>query len=239
MELFKKNHPIYLILMIVLGSLMLQSCSVNEPVPPVNHPDITGAAWVDLIQPDLSNTTFPEGVWTNENGVFTASEDEALWTKKVYNNFVLDLEFKNAPCTNSGVFVYCSDTEQWVNHSVEIQIADDTCEKWATSPKSWQCGAIFGHLPATKSEVHPPGEWNRFTITCLDKQIWVLLNGEQVIDTNLDLWTSAKTNPDGTEIPPWLSTPFAELPTQGHIGFQGKHAGAPIWFRNIRIRELK
>jgi hypothetical protein len=56
---------------------------------------------------------------------------------------------------------------------------------------------------------------------------------------DMSLWTSAKTNPDGSEIPSWLSTPFAELPTQGRIGFQGKHAGAPIWFRNIRIRELK
>jgi hypothetical protein len=31
--------------------------------------------------------------------------------------------------------------------------------------------------------------------------------------------------PDGSEIPSWLSTPFAELPTHGNIGLQGKHAG--------------
>jgi hypothetical protein len=50
------------------------------------------------------------------------------------------------------------------------------------------------------------------------------------------LWTSAKTNPDGSEIPPWLSTPFAELPNKGKIGLQGKHAGAPIWFRNLKVK---
>ena len=44
---------------------------------------------------------------------------------------------------------------------------------------------------------------------------------------------------DGSEIPSWLSKPLADLPTQGHIGFQGKHAGAPIYFRNIKIKELK
>lgn len=26
---------------------------------------------------------------------------------------------------------------------------------------------------------------------------------------------------------------------KGYIGFQGKHAGTPIYFRNIRIKELK
>ena len=29
------------------------------------------------------------------------------------------------------------------------------------------------------------------------------------------------------------------MATGGYIGFQGKHAGAPIYFRNIRLEELK
>ena len=55
---------------------------------------------------------------------------------------------------------------------------------------------------------------------------------------DMSLWTSGTTNPDGSEIPKWLSTPFAELPTKDKIGFQGKHGGAPIWFREIKIKEL-
>ncbi len=55
----------------------------------------------------------------------------------------------------------------------------------------------------------------------------------------MNLYTSGKTNPDGSEIPAWLSNPLATLPLHGYIGFQGKHAGAPIYFRNIRIKELK
>ena len=64
------------------------------------------------------------------------------------------------------------------------------------------------------------------------------LNGKKVTEMDMSRWTSAKTNPDGSPIPEWLSTPFAELPTKGYIGLQGKHAGAPVWFRNIRVREL-
>ena len=221
---------------VISGVILLSSCSPKESVPPKAHPDVS--QWQDLFAPDLSNATFPEGVWTTDNGVLTASEDQVLWTKKDYDNFIIDLEFKTADGTNSGVIVYCTNMEKWIPNSVEIQIADDFSEKWAKMPKTWQCGAIFGHLAASKSMVKKPGQWNRFTITCKDKMIYVMLNGEMVTEMNMDLWTSAAKNPDGSDIPSWLSTPFAELPTHGNIGLQGKHAGAPIYFRNIKIKEL-
>ncbi len=222
---------------VVCCVLFSLSCNQKLAIPPETHPD-TGN-WQNLFASDLSDAVFPEGIWTFENGILTASEDQCIWTKKDYNNFIIDLEFKTEDETNSGVIVYCSDTENWIPNSVEVQIADDFAEKWADSPKTWQCGAIFGHLAATKSLVKKPGEWNRFTITCKDNMIYVILNGEMVTEMNMDLWTNAKTNPDGSEIPPWLSTPFSELPTHGSIGFQGKHAGAPIYFRTIKIKEIE
>jgi len=203
---------------------------------PLTHPDTTG--WKELFAPDLSNTVKPEGVWTVANGELTASKDEAIWSQQEYENFIIDLEFKTADGTNSGVFVYCSNIEESVPNSVEIQIADDFAKKWAESPRTWQCGAIFGRLAPTKSAVKKPGEWNHYTIRCVGKQIDVVLNGENVTSIDMSKWTSAKKNPDGSEIPPWLSKPLSELPTKGHIGFQGKHAGAPIWFRNIKIKTL-
>jgi len=201
------------------------------------RPDTSG--WENLFAADLSNAAKPEGVWTVSDGVLTASEDKAIWTTRDYDNFILDLEFKTAPGTNSGVVVYCTDTKNWIPNSVEIQIADDYAEKWAKAPKSWHCGAIFGHLAPSKSVVKKPGEWNRFTIRCVDRRIDVVLNGERVASMDMSLWTSAKTNPDGSEIPPWLNKPLSKHPTKGKIGLQGKHAGAPIWFRNIKIKELK
>lgn len=192
-----------------------------------------------LFAADLSNAHFLEGVWTVENGVLTASQDQAIWSDKQYQNFVLDIDFKTADGTNSGVIVYCTDTANWIPHSVEIQIADDYSEEWSKSPKTWQCGAIFGHLAANKQKVvKKPGEWNHYTITCKGQNISVVLNGQKVTQMDMSKWTSAKTNPDGSEIPSWLSTPFAELSTAGYIGLQGKHAGAPIWFRNVRIKQL-
>jgi hypothetical protein len=227
---------IYSLLILLLITI---SFSCVTQVPPKNHPNTTQKGWIDLFTADLSNAAYPKGIWTVENGVLTASEDIAIWTMKPYDNFILDLEFKTAPGTNSGVIVYASDTTNWIPNSVEIQIADDYAEQWAKSPASWQCGAAFGHQGAIKNKVvKKPGEWNRYTITCQDKMIYVLLNGVQVNQIDMSKWTSAKTNPDGSEIPEWLNKPLAELPTRGHIGFQGKHAGAPIYFRNIKIKEL-
>ena len=221
---------------------LIASLTVAAPllaqVPPTDHPDTSGEDWRPLFEQDLSDATYPEGIWKWQNGELTATEDQNIWTQQDFNNFIVDLEFKTADGTNSGVIVYVSDTEDWIPNSVEVQIADDYAEKWATSPKTWQCGAIFGHLAPTKSAVKKPGGWNRFTVTCQDKMIYVMLNGELVTEMDMSQWTSATTNPDGSEIPEWLSTPFAELPTQGKIGLQGKHADASVWFRNLKVKVL-
>ncbi len=201
------------------------------------HPNTS--RWQNLFDDDLSNAEKPRGVWTLEDGILTANADKAIWTDDDYDNFILDLEFKTAPGTNSGVIVHCTDVNKWIPNSVEIQIADDYAKKWADSPATWQCGAIFGRLAPSESAVKEPGQWNRFTIRCANRRIDVMLNDQQTTSMNMDLWTSAKTNPDGSTIPPWLNKPLSKHPAKGKIGLQGKHAGAPIWFRNIKIKKLK
>jgi len=222
-----------------LATIFLFVCYTSAQDSYDKHPNTTGTGWTDLFNKDLSNAIFEKGVWTVTDGVITASKDEALWSVRAYDNFTLDLEFKNADSTNSGVIVHASDIKDWIPHSVEIQIADDYSDEWSKVVPSWQCAAIFGHQAATKRTVKKPGEWNHYTITCVGKKIWVVLNDELVNVCDMSLYSSAKTNPDGTEIPSWLSNPMASLALHGHIGFQGKHAGAPIYFRNIKIKELK
>jgi hypothetical protein len=213
--------------------LSLACCLSVLGADAAKHPD--SSQWKSLFAADLADADFPAGVWTVKDGVMTASEDQCIWTRKPYSNFTLDLEFKTDTGTNSGVIVYASDVKDWIPNSIEIQIADDFAEKWAKSPRTWQCGAIFGRLAPARSLVKKPGEWNRFTITCKGKSICVMLNGETVTQMDMAKWTDAKKNPDGSEIPAWLSKPAAELKTEGRIGLQGKHAGAPIFFRNVKI----
>ena len=221
------------IMLLAICFCSMTATLADEPAAPKTHPD--SADWADLFAEDLSDADFPKGVWAFKKGILTATEDKCVWTRKVYDNYVLDLEFTTAEGTNSGVIVYCSNPKNWIPNSIEIQIADDYCDQWSKAPKTWQCGAFFGHLAAKKRTVKKPGKWNRMTVTCKDSMLYVVLNGELVNEMDLRLWTSAKKNPDGSEIPPWLSKPKASLPTKGLIGLQGKHAGAPIYFRNLKI----
>ena len=196
-------------------------------------------SWQPLFFDDLSNASYPKGVWLLEDAVLTATQDYPIWTTEEYGDFLLELEFKTAKATNSGVIVYCSDTANWIPNSVEIQIADDYSEEWSKAPKTWQCGAVFGHKGPEKFQVvNKPGIWNKYRIECRGKNIAVTLNDVLINKVDLSDWKSATVNPDGSEIPSWLSTPLADLPTKGYIGLQGKHAGASIWFRNIRIKSL-
>jgi hypothetical protein len=224
--------------MLCLGVVMALAFSVTirADLAATNHPD--SSSWPRLFAADLSDAEFPAGIWSLTDGELTATADQVIWTRRDYENFILDLEFKNGTEANSGVIVYCADPANWIPNSVEIQIADDFAEKWAKADRTWQCAAIFGHLAAAKSLVKKPGEWNHYTISCIGPRIDVVLNGEHVTSMDMTRWTSKDTNPDGSKIPPWLSKPKAELATKGRIGLQGKHGGAPIWFRNLRIKEL-
>ncbi len=221
----------------LLGLALMAGAYVSADVEPLKHPEST-ADWEDLFAQDLSNAVYPEGVWRFENGELTATEDQAIWTKADFENCIVDLEFKNAPATNSGVFLYCSDMKKWVTSCIEVQVLDDYADKWADVAASWRCGGIFGRLVPAKQAVKPAGEWNRYTIRCLGKQVDVVLNGEHVASMDMNKWTSGKTNPDGSETPSWLGGPLNDKVTKGKIGLQGKHADAPIWFRNLKVKRL-
>lgn len=178
--------------------------------PAYIHPAAGESGWEPLFaNPALTDANFPTGIWSIVNGELTATEDQCIWSKKIYKDFVLDLEFKNAPGTNSGVIVRCSETDNWIPNSIEIQIADDHATQWANAPANWQCGAIFGRLAASKHNVKKAGAWNRYTITCKGREIWIALNGEMVNYINLNRWVSPTHNPDGSAIPSWLSKPAA------------------------------
>lgn len=208
-------------------------CAINASASDKNK-------WTLLFGDNLSDASYNPEVWSMTDGVLSAVQDESIWTKTEYENFELDLDFKTDDGTNSGVVVYCTDTKDWIPNSVEIQIADDHCEKWGNGKPFEKCGAIYGHLGPNKDKVvKKPGVWNHMRIRCIGQRISVILNGKKVTEMDMSKWTSGTVNPDGSEIPSWLPTPFAELPTKGFIGLQGKHSDSLIWFKNVKIRSLR
>jgi hypothetical protein len=225
----------FFVMLLMLVISVFQTNAQDMQFPPKDHPNTDN--WQKVFESDLSNGIDPDGIWSFEDGVLTATEDGAIFTEEDYDNYLLDLEFKFGDHANSGVIVHTSDYKNWIPNSVEIQIFDDySMDK--DPPSKTSCGAIFGHLAPTKSVVKKPGKWNRMTIGCKGQMIYVVLNGEPIIEFDMSRYTSSEKNPDGTEIFDWLSKPKAELPTEGKIGFQGKHGDADIYFRNLKIKEL-
>ena len=133
--------------------------------------------------------------------------------------------------TNSGIFVRTGNLKEWLHTAIEIQLLDSYGKN---EVNKHDCGAIFDCLEPVKNNVRKPGEWNRFTITCIENKIYVVLNGQKVIEMDLNQWTDAHKNPDGTRNK--FNTAYKDMPREGHMGFQ--YHGHPVWFRNIKIKSL-
>ena len=56
----------------------------------------------------------------------------------------------------------------------------------------------------------------------------------EIINMDLDLWTTGNKNPDGTKNK--FKTALKDFAREGYIGFQDH--GHPVWYSNVRIKEL-
>lgn len=212
---------------LLAAGTMFNLSVIAEPAP---HPKTTG--WEDLIAADLSNVEMPKGSWEMKDGVLVAKTHDTIWTKESYDNFILDLEFKVAKESNSGVFLRSGNTKD-VLAALEIQVHDGE-----DGALYGMVGAIYNAQPPAKKMQLPIGEWNRFTITCNNSKVSLIFNGEKVWDIDLDNWKEAHQNPDGTKNK--FGTALKDFSRKGPIGFQGLHgsAQAPVWYRNIKIKKL-
>ena len=145
---------------------------------------LVGEGYKGLFEKDLSNAILDKGGWAFEEGVLAAKGKGDIWSKDRYGDFILDLEFKCEPKTNSGVFLRCNSIENWLHTAIEVQILQPVMDN-----DKYNCGAIYDCLAPSKPTIKAPGEWNRYTIIARANKIYVMLNSEQVIDVDLDEWT--------------------------------------------------
>ena len=167
-----------------------------------------------------------------EDGAIVCIEGSSgnLLTEKEYENFILRFDFRLTPGANNGLGVHCPMRAKGNLHldGTEIQILDETAEKFKDIKDYQHHGSVYGIAPSKPGHLKPVGEWNSQEVTCDGRNIKVLLNGVTIVDANLDEATKNGTL-DGQE------HPGLKL-TKGHIGFLGH--GDRIEARNIRIKQL-
>ncbi len=148
-----------------------------------------------------------------------------LWTKERYGDFELELEFKTTG--NSGVFFRTDDPKQNVQTGIEVQV-----EK-AGGPDKHSVGSLYDLQAPTKNAAKN-GEWNKLKVTARGPNITVELNGEKVNAANLENWSEAGKNPDGSANK--FKRALKDFKREGHIGFQDH--GHEAWYQNIKIKPL-
>lgn len=205
-----------------------------DALPTSSHPDTSG--WTRLFGPDLSNANMssPDS-WELTDGVMVANDRTTIWTEEAYGNFVLDFEANAPEGTNSGVFFRTADTSDILS-AVELQVANPEGDESSLGDKNGMA-ALYDLKGASGGSVNQ-GDWNRFTVTARDSMIYVVMNGEQVQQMNLNEWTEPGMTPDGEEHK--FDRAMADQASSGPIGLQGIHSdrGISVKYRNLKIRRL-
>ncbi len=187
-----------------------------------NGKDLSG--WV--------NVNTEPNTWTVQDGVLVCSGRPigVLRTDRQYENFILHLEWKHLTAGgNSGVFVWCEGTVpegKRLPRGVEVQILELQWAVQHNQTDAYVHGEVFGTGGLKTTPDNPRGErsksaenrckgkgqWNAYTIVCVDGVIKLAVNGKFV---------------NGIR--------NAEI-KKGYICLESE--GAPIHFRNVRIFEL-
>ncbi|MBM3985904.1 MAG: DUF1080 domain-containing protein, partial [Planctomycetes bacterium] len=200
--------------------LVLAACASSEPRPLFNGTDLSG--WVQV---NCAPSTF-----TVRDGMIVCSGKPTgvLRTERMYENFVLELEYRHLqPGGNAGLFVWSDPLPARgvpFTRSLEVQVMDgvetpdytshgDIFSIWGASfmpdrphPAGWErC------LPSEK-RARPAPEWNHYRVTCDDGVIGLEVNGARVSG--------------GTRA----------SPRKGYICLESE--GSEVHFRNLVIREL-
>lgn len=166
--------------------------------------------------------------WVVQDGAMVRKERAGdIWTKDRYGDFVLELEFKTKG--NSGVFIRTDKPTDNVQTGIEIQIDNPS-----RNPSKHSVGAVYD-AQAPKRDAGKKDDWNKLSITAKGSELAVALNGEKIIEMDLNKWSEAGKNPDGSKNK--FQTALRDFKREGHIGLQDH--GSEVMFRNVRIRPLK
>ena len=187
------------------------------------------AQWRNFKQAGLSDK------WQIEQGAMklTAQGGGDILTKAKYGDFELQLDWKIAEGGNSGIFVLVDETGNTIYaHAPEIQILDN--ERHPDNKlASHRSGSLYDMIAAPSESQKKAGEWNQVRIRLQQQQLTIWQNG----------WQTAAVEIGSADWQQLLAkSKFANWPgfaaqTTGHIGLQDH--GDVVWFKNIKIKELK
>lgn len=151
-----------------------------------------------------------------------------VYYNKEYSDFVARVEFKLPPGGNNGLAIrYPGMGDTAYVGMCELQVLDDSADKYAKLDKRQYHGSAYGMVPSKRGYQRPVGEWNYQEVTVKGPTIKVELNGTVILDADLSKVTEFMAN----------SPHPGKDRTAGFFGFAGH--GDPVEFRNIAIKPIQ
>jgi hypothetical protein len=165
----------------------------------------------------------------------SGANGDILYGVKKFKNFELSVDWNASKMANSGIFFNIRETpgKPIYYAAPEIQVLDNVD---ATDNKidSHLAGSLYDMIAADRKTVNPAGEWNTIVVRVKNGNVTHTQNGVKVVEYTL--WT-----PEWDELVANSKFKSFEgfqegISKEGYIGLQDH--GYPVWFRNIKIKEL-
>ena len=165
----------------------------------------------------------------------SGANGDILYGGKKFKNFELSIDWKASKMANSGIFFNIREVPGKPIYfaAPEVQVLDNVD---ATDNKiaSHLAGSLYDMIAADPNTVNPAGEWNTIVIRVNNGKVTHTQNGTEVL--SYELWTPAwdelVANSKFKKFPGFIEG----VAKKGYIGLQDH--GYPVWFRNIKLREL-
>lgn len=225
----------------VIAGLMLATPVEGQQAPNTLDEFEVGAGWTLLFDGTSTDgwrgynrEDFPDG-WVVEDGTLTrvAWGGSIIYGAKQFVDFDLKIDWMVGEGGNSGVFYRGEEgLEDIFKSAVEMQVLDDANHRDGRSPYT-SAGAVYGLYPVPRGVVHPAGEWNESRVIARGAHVEHWLNGVLVGEYELGSpdWAVRVAGSKFVEWPEFATS------LRGFIGLQDH--GNQVWYRNIKIRELR
>jgi hypothetical protein len=170
------------------------------------------------------------GNWAAEGGLIVCQGRGGGWlgTERDYADFELRLEYRLKPGGNSGVYIRAPEQGHISRVGMEIQILDDEHPRYAKLNNSQYTGSIYHVVGPSRKAGKPAGQWNEMAVRAEGRRVTVLVNGEKVVDANLDQY---RQDPKVDKEHPGLARKAGKIGLQSHTD--------RVEFRRLRLKELK
>jgi hypothetical protein len=186
------------------------------------------------------NSTKAGPGWKVQNGELyldkTVKEGRGdLLTDAEYEDYEFSIDWKIDACGNSGIiFNVVEDPKYGATYVTgpEMQVLDNSCHPDAKIIKH-RAGDLYDLISSSKETVKPAGEWNHAMIRSKDGKMEFWLNGTKTVEFTMHdaKWDQMVAGSKFKTMPDFGKSSKGRIALQDH--------GDNVWFRNIKIRELK